>query len=174
MKMGDGGFRPALNVQMATAGSELGGPRTILAVSVTNVGSDMGAMTPMLEQIEARTGERPNTLLADANHGKHAAIIDASAKGIEVLVPVPARSKTPGENQNDDPAIEARKARMETDAAKELYRARPGLCEWTNAQLAANFDLRQFLVRGVEKGTCVVLLAAITSNLTQHLGTLAS
>ena len=43
------------------------------------------------------------------------------------------------------------KARMATEAAKELYRARPGLCEWTNAQFAAHFGLRQFLVRGVEK-----------------------
>jgi transposase len=174
MKMGDGGFRPALNVQIATAGSELGGPRTIVAVGVTNVGSDMGAMTPMLEQIEARTGERPKALLADANHGKHEAITLATAKGIEVLMPVPARSRTPGERQNDDPAIAEWKARMETEAAKDLYRARPGLCEWTNAQLAGRFGLRQFLVRGIDKTTCVVLLAAITSNLTQHLSTLAS
>lgn len=68
MKMGDGGFRPALNVQMATAGSELGGPRTIVGVAVCNVGSDMGGVTPMLEQIERRTGQLPETLLADANH----------------------------------------------------------------------------------------------------------
>jgi transposase len=38
MKMGDGGFRPAMNVQMATAGDAIGGPRTIVAVAVTNVG----------------------------------------------------------------------------------------------------------------------------------------
>lgn len=66
MKMGDGGFRPAYNVQLqpslrlrrrsvllfagaaappplefATAGSEMGGPRTIVGVRVTHVGSDM-------------------------------------------------------------------------------------------------------------------------------------
>lgn len=66
MKMGDGGFRPAMNVRCATAGSELGGTRTVIAVEVTNVGSDMGALTPMLAQIEARTGELPTTVLADA------------------------------------------------------------------------------------------------------------
>src|SRR5947209_10352021 len=49
MKMGDGGFRPAYNVQMATAGSEMGGPRTIVGVRVTNVGSDMGSVTPMVD-----------------------------------------------------------------------------------------------------------------------------
>jgi hypothetical protein len=44
MKMADGGFRPAMNVQMATAGSVMGGPRTIVAVGVNNVGSDMGTL----------------------------------------------------------------------------------------------------------------------------------
>jgi hypothetical protein len=46
MKMGDGGFRPAFNMQHAVAGSELGGPRTIVGVNVTNVGSDMGSPAP--------------------------------------------------------------------------------------------------------------------------------
>jgi hypothetical protein len=64
MKMGDGGFRPAYNVQMATAGSEMGGPHTIVGVHVTNIGSDMGSVTPMLDQIEQRTGTLPKVLLA--------------------------------------------------------------------------------------------------------------
>ncbi len=36
MKVPDGGFRPGYNIQLATAGSELGGPRTIVGVLVTN------------------------------------------------------------------------------------------------------------------------------------------
>lgn len=56
MKMADGGFRPSYNVQMVMAGSALGGPRTIVGVRVTNVGSDMGSITPMLEQVQQRTG----------------------------------------------------------------------------------------------------------------------
>ena len=40
MKMADGGFCPAYNVQYGVAGSELGGPRTIVGVAVSNVGSD--------------------------------------------------------------------------------------------------------------------------------------
>jgi hypothetical protein len=50
MKMADGGFRPAYNVRMATAGSAMGGPRTIVGVQVTNVGSDMGSVRPMLDE----------------------------------------------------------------------------------------------------------------------------
>ena len=113
-------------------------------------------------------------MLADANHAKHEAIIAASARGIDVLCPVPSGSRAPGTHKNDEPEIEAWKVRMQTERAKELYRARAGLCEWTNAQFAGRFDLRQFLVRGLDKTTSVALLCAITSNLTQHLVTLAS
>jgi transposase len=173
MKMADGGFRPGLNVQMATAGSELGGPRTVVAVNVNNVGSDMSALTPMLDQIERRTGKLPETLLADANHGGHAGIVDATARGVNVVIPVSKRSRQSAK-VDPEPAIVAWKARMQTDAAKELYRARPGLAEWTNANAAGRFGLRQFLVRGVPKATAVALLIAITTNLTQHLTTLVS
>jgi len=55
IKMGDGGFRPAYNIQLATAGDPMGGPRTIVGVRVTNVGSDMGSIAPMLDDIEPRT-----------------------------------------------------------------------------------------------------------------------
>ncbi len=71
MKMPDGGFRPGYNIQLATAGSEPGGPRTIVGLLVTNTGSDMGSVTPMLEDMNERTGTLPGQLLADANHAKH-------------------------------------------------------------------------------------------------------
>ena len=56
MKMPDGGFRPAGNVQLATTTDAA---RAIVGVSVTNRGSDQGQATPMLEPIEAGTGVRP-------------------------------------------------------------------------------------------------------------------
>ena len=56
MKMGDGGFRPAFNVQLATTTDQA---RVIVGVEVTNRGTDQGESTPMIEQIEKRTGKRP-------------------------------------------------------------------------------------------------------------------
>ncbi|MBE7558773.1 hypothetical protein HS125_07425 [bacterium] len=50
MKMPDGGFRPAYNGQLATD-TETG---IIVGVEVSNVGSDGGQLTPMLEQLERR------------------------------------------------------------------------------------------------------------------------
>jgi transposase len=172
MKMADGGFRPAYNVRMATDGSPLGGPRTIVGVQVTNVGSDMGSITPMLDEIKCRTGQLPKTLLADANHAKHECIRGATDAGVEVLVAVPERSGQAGPNGDDDPAIAAWRARMETDDAKKLYRARASLCELMNAHVRTHHGVDNFLVRGLAKVTCVALLGAIASNLLQHATTL--
>lgn len=176
MKMADGGFRPGFNMQLATAGSELGGPRTVVGVNVTNVGSDMGAVTPMLDQIEERTGQLPEVLLADANHGDHASLAGAAERGVEALIPVPKRRRgtvTGASRANVDPAVVAWRQRMEGDDAKTTYRARAGLCEWTNAQATSRCGIRQFFVRGIAKATNVALLFAITINLTQHSATLA-
>jgi len=170
MKMGDGGFRPAYNVQMATAGSEMGGPRTIIGVRVTNIGSDMGSVTPMLDQIEHRTGALPKVLLADANHARHDCIRNATRRGVETILPVPDRSVRP--DAADDPDIAAWHDRMDTDEAKRLYRARAGLCELPNAHFKCHHGVAQVLVRGTEKVTCVVLLVALASNLLAHVAAL--
>lgn len=173
MKMADGGFRPAYNVQLATAGSELGGPRTIVGVRVTNVGSDMSAITPMLDDIERRVDALPKVLLADANHGAHDGIRDAAARGVELLVAVPEFSRNPtSDHAATDEAIVAWRARMETEEAKKLYRARASLCELMNAHLRTHHGVDQFLVRGLAKITSVVLLGAIASNVLQHAATL--
>lgn len=172
MKMADGGFRPAYNVRMATAGSVLGGPRTIIGVQVSNVGSDMGAISPMLDEIQDRTGRSPKTYLADANHAAHDCIRKAAEAGVELLVPVPERSKKPGAGADEDQAITAWRERMESEAAKQRYRARASLCELMNAHLRTHHGVDRLLVRGVKKVTCVVLLAAIASNLLQHASVL--
>ena len=86
MKMPDGGFRPGYNVQLATAGSPMGGSRTVVGVRVTNVGSDLGSVTPMLDEIERRTGQLPKTLLADAGYFSEANIEATCEVGIDPLI----------------------------------------------------------------------------------------
>lgn len=172
MKMADGGYRPGYNVQMATAGSEMGGPRTVVAVQVTNVGSDMGSVTPMVQQIRERTNALPNVLLADANHAKHECIRTCAERGVEALSAVPIRSAKAGPNADNDPAIRAWRERMQTNEGKRLMRARASLCELSNAHLKMHHGVARVLVRGIQKVTCVALLAALTANLVQHAAAL--
>ena len=61
MKMPNGGFNPAYNVQFATDTPS----QVIVGVDVINQGTDAGQLTPMVEQVEQRTGVRPTEMLAD-------------------------------------------------------------------------------------------------------------
>jgi len=175
MKMGDGGFRPALNVQYAVTGSELGGPRTVVGVQVTNVGSDMGSLMPMVEQIEQRTGKLPVALLADSGHAKNEDIAAVRRQGIDVIVPPAETAKsieTLKQDKGTDPDVLAWRERMDTEEAQKLYRARAGLAELNNAHQKTHHGIQQFLVRGIPKATCVVLLHVLTSNILQHAANL--
>ena len=166
MKMPDGGFRPAYNIQLATAGSELGGPRTIVGVLVTNIGSDMGSITPMLEDIKARTGKLPRQLLADAGHAKHSCVDAATRAGVEVIMAIPKREQ--GATTPVSPEVEAWRERMKTDEAKRAYRARAALCELSNAHLKCHHGTDSVLVRSLAKVTCVALLNTIAANVLAH------
>jgi hypothetical protein len=86
IKMADGGFRPAYNVQVASAA----GAQIVAAVS--NCGSDRGLMRPMLERLRALTGRFPKRHLADGGFCSAETIAWAHGEGVEVYCP-PIQSK---------------------------------------------------------------------------------
>jgi transposase len=174
MKMPDGGFRPGYNVQFAVAGDEHGGPRTIVGVNVTNSGSDLGSVAPMVKQIHERTGVRPGALLADGGHAKLDDIRELDRQGIKALISVPERSRAAGENADHSREIDEWRRRMQDPNCVQLYRARAGLVELVNAHFKEHFGIKNVLVRGIEKVTCVALLGAVAFNLLQHAGGLLS
>ncbi len=88
------------------------------------------------------------------------------------LVSVPEPSKNPGPNANFEPKVDAWREVMQTEQAQDLYRHRAGLCELPNAHFKSRFGLERFLVRGLNKVTCVVLITSIASNLLAHGHTL--
>jgi len=70
--------------------------------------------------------------------------------------------------------VVAWRERMESDDAKQLYRARASLVELSNAHRKTHHGIGQVLVRGIAKVTCVILLNAIGSNILQHASQLVS
>ncbi len=146
------------------------GPRTIVALDVVNVGSDMGAIEKMIPRVKAATGAVPKRVLADGNHVRHACIDYADSVGVEVDAPPNKRAKP---RPSDSEAVRAWRARMTTDDAKRIYRGRAALAELPNAFLKSHFGLDRVLVRGVAKVKCVALLAAITFNIVQNAAYLA-
>jgi transposase len=174
MKMPGGGFFPAYNVQLATAGDPKGGPRTIVGVLVTNVGSDYGSIGPMIDDIERKCGKRPSTLLADAGHASVGDFKAAEERGVTALIAPRKGSEAKTPDPDEDSAIASWRERMRTDEAKQQMRARSGLCELSNAHIKTRFAMASLLVRGLTKVTCTVLLSALTANLVAHAASLTS
>lgn len=159
MKMGDGGFRPALNAQLSTDVKS----QVITGLRLTNSGGDMGQMPPMLEDLQRRYGRVPAQYLVDGGFVKHQAIEDAAAKGVAVYAPVPEKGAASPERQNDGAGQKAWRARMTTPEAKEIYKERAATAECVNA-LARNRGLTCFVVRGIAKCTAVLTLFAVAHN----------
>jgi transposase len=164
MKMADGGFRPAYNVQFATDTKSL----AIASVSVDNIGSDRGKMAPMNDALASQYGERPRQHLVDGGFVKFEDIEALAQNDVAVFAPVPKprdESRDRHAPQSDDgPAVAEWRQRMAEDAAKQIYKQRAATAECANAQ-ARNRGLTQFLVRGLEKVKIVALWHALTHNM---------
>ena len=183
MKMGDGGFRPAYNVQFATTCDS----QVIVGMAVVTAGSDMAQLAPMVEQVEQRLGQAPAQWLVDGGYPAHEQI-DAVSGKTEVYAPVP-KSKTVKTEPVSEAAMAAGpvrpaaapvsefepkpgdskdvvkwRQRMDTEQARELYRQRAATAECVNA-LARNRGMQRMPVRGLAKVCCVVGLFVLAHNL---------
>lgn len=185
MKMGDGGFRPAYNIEFASDTES----QIIVGVDVATSGSDMAQMAPMVNQVIERCGCAPENWLVDGGFPAHEQI-DAVAEQTRVIAPVPkpktkdqAKGGDDGEGPRDEAlaspaqwsdehqrkpgdsqAVGDWRERMATEEAKTLYKDRAATAECVNAQ-ARNRNLVLLPVRGLEKVKAVARLYAITHNL---------
>ena len=167
MKMGDGGFRPAYNAQYATDSES----QVIVGVDVVTVGSDLGQMVPMVEQVSERCGSAPDEWLVDGGYPAHEQL-DAVASQTTVYAPVqkPKDEATDphAPKASDSQAVAAWRVRMGTEQAKTIYKERAATAECVNAQ-ARNRGLIRLQVRGLAKVKNVVLLFALAHNLMRML-----
>lgn len=165
MKMADGGYRPAFNVQAATDTQS----RVIVGVSVTNKGSDLGELAPMLGQIERRTNRLPREHLVDGGYIKLADIEEAAGRGVAVLAPPQERGATDRDPTKplpgDGPGVARWRRRMGTQRAQEVYKERAATAETVNADLRTWRGLGRIPVRGLGKALCIALWSAITYDL---------
>jgi transposase len=176
MKMGDGGFRPAYNVQFATDGDT----RMIVAVAVTNNGSDGGQMAPMHETVSQEYGKVPGHYVVDGGFATNEDITQVEKSGSQVAAPmthadrIAQRGGDPHERRaGDTDEMAAFRQRMTTAEAKAILKQRPSIAEFPNAE-CRNRGLHQFRVRGLEKVRTVSLWYALVFNFMRmtHLGVL--
>jgi transposase len=165
MKMADGGFRPAYNLQFATDTTS----RIIVGVGASSSGTDSQQMEPMLDEIERRTGKLPAQHLVDGGYMNFAAVEQAAARGVEVFCP-PRENRTyhidplspqPG----DSAAIAEYRERMGSTQGKQIYLERAATAETVNADLKTWRGLDRLLLRGTTKVLMVATWSALAYNL---------
>jgi transposase len=153
MKMGDGGYRPAYNVQITTTATDT----HIIGVSVTNSASDRGLLGSAIDDVGRRYAVSPQQALADGGFDSKADIERLHDKKIDVFCPLPNSGKAdPTVPRKDDgPGVIAWRQRMATTHGQVVYKRR-FTCERPHAHMR-NHGLQQFLVRGIDKAKAVVL-----------------
>src|SRR5271157_1418800 len=137
MKMPNGGFNPACNVQLATDTAS----RAIVGVAVSPEGSDSAGLSQsMREQVEQRSGGKVEQHLLDGGYLRMADLEQAQQQGVELFVPPkPARNlRRRGRELEPKPsdceAVLAWKRRMASAEGKEIYRQRAATSETVNAE----------------------------------------
>ena len=166
MKMADGGFRPAVNVQLGTDTKT----QVITGADVSSVGSDHGLMPPMVDQHDERYSRYPQEVLVDGGYSKCEDIdyVSQPEIGCTVYAPVYKTTNTRQDphhrKKGDSEAVAQWRERMGTEQAKEIYKERAATAECVNA-IARNRNLWRFTVRDLRKIKAVVLLYVLAHNL---------
>jgi transposase len=161
MKMADGGYRPAYNMQIVSAP----GRQVIVAVEVETSGSDRGLAGPALDKLAAG-GIRPTDYLVDGGFAKNEDIERAHGGGVRMWCPA-VRNKHGTDpyapRADDGPGVADWRRRMASEAATAMYKER-GKAECPHAW-ARRMGLGRLSVRGKEKARTVLLWFALAHNM---------
>ncbi len=177
MKMPNGGFNPAVNLQLAADPES----RALLGVEVSTEGSDAaGLSAPLRQQVEERTGGKVREHLMDGGYLRLDDIEAAHSQGVALFVP-PKPARRPEKRgqelepkAGDSAAVADWKQRMRSAEGKQIYKQRAATSETVNADLRTYRGLRQLTVRGLAKIRCVALWCALAYNLMHFASALLS
>jgi transposase len=164
MRMADGGFRPAFNIQVVSAAGE----QIVVDVAPLNTGSDRGLLRQGLEAVRERLGHLPRRHLVDGGYTSADDIEWAHGEQIKVYCP-PTQSKHGTDpyvpRRDDGPGVLDWRARMASEEGKTQYRER-SICECIHARWR-NWGLTRLTVRGAIKVRAVMLWYALANNILQ-------
>jgi transposase len=167
MKMANGGFNPAVNVQFATDTQS----RAIVGVEVSAEGNDHHLSEPMRQQVQERSGQQVHEHLMDGGYLVMEEIETAAAQGVTLYVPPkPPRDPQHAGEEFAPKAAESQtlgewRQRMGSASGKEIYKERAATSETVNADVRVHRGMGRMVVRGLEKAKCVALWCALAYNI---------
>ena len=171
MKMPDGGYRQAYNVETVTdVASGL-----IVTVAVTNQGSDNGQLGALMDQLYREQRAWPQAVLVDSGFVDQQDVGRLEGQAVQVLMP-PRNEKQERQagqdpyarKRRDSEAVARWRARMGQPEARQRYRRRAPVAEGVHAQ-QANRGWRRFRLRGLAKVGVEALWQALAHNVARLL-----
>jgi transposase len=176
LKGGDGWIQ-GYNCQAAVDGDH----QIIVAVGVSNQAADQHHLLPIVERIEANTGQLPEKLIADAGYCSTSNIEASEQRGLDAYLSTSRQShgKRPRPSRGPAPRDLDARGRMDrklrSKAGQAIYALRKIIAEPVFGQIKGARRLDRFLLRGLEKVDGEWTLMAITHNIGKlHRASLAA
>ena len=148
MKTSSEGFQQCYNAQVAVEGEN----QMIVATEVSSNASDQGRLVPLVDEVEATHGERPETVLADAGYCNEDDLEALEARGVDGYV---ALGREGRRAVAVDAARHPAKARMAeklaTAPGRAQYAQRKWLSEAPHGWIKEVLGFRRFSLRGLNK-----------------------
>jgi transposase len=164
---GADGWIQGYNCQAAVDGDR----QVIVAIGVSNQPSDAVHLLPMLERIQANTGELPNALIADAGYCSTANLEACEEKGLNAYISTsrqqhgqrarPSRGRPP----KDLDARGRMERKLRSKVGQAIYALRKTVVEPVFGQIKGARGLDRFRLRGLEKVNGEWALMATTHNI---------
>ena len=164
---GADGWIQGYNAQAAVDGDH----QVIVAIGVSNQSSDAVHLLPMLERIQANTGELPDALIADAGYCSTANLEACEEKGLNAYIstsrqqhgkqPRPSRGRPP----KDLDARGRMERKLRSKAGQAVYAMRKTVVEPVFGQIKGARGLDRFRLRGLENVNGEWALMATTHNI---------
>jgi transposase len=170
---GADGFLQGYNAQAAVEPTL----QLIVGQAVTDATNDKRQLIPMLEIMEAQSGQRPTEVLADSGYcsEKNLEQLDAEEQPERRIAGYIATERqkhdeyrTPcprGPLPDDATRVERMKRKLQTKAGKAVYAARKTIVEPVFGQIKQARGFRQFLMRGINKVSGEWALVCLTHNI---------
>jgi transposase len=162
-----GSFIQAYNAQAAVDSQT----QVVVAAEVTQQANDSQQLVPMIEQVEANMGRKPEAVSADAGYWSEDNVSDEQVAGIDLYIAT-GRQKhgekaesANGPPAEDAPAKQVMAQKLRTEAGHSIYKMRKAIVEPVFGQTKEGRGFRRFSFRGVGNVRLEWKLICLTGNI---------
>jgi len=162
-----GSFLQGYNAQAAVDSTA----QVIVAAEITQQANDSRQLLPMLEQVKANMGRKPDVVSADAGYWSEINATDRSLAGIDLHIAtgrikhgqtIATASGPPPEQATPRQAMQHK---LRTEPGHAVYKMRKAIVEPVFGQIKEQRGFRRFSLRGLDKVRAEWKLVCATANL---------